>query len=196
MQTEIEAKFPGVDAEALRGNLVEVGAKLEYQEVLMRRKNYDYPDGRLDVVGGWVRVRDEGDKITMSYKQLQDRSLHGTKEVNVIVDSFERACALIEAIGMVVKAYQETKREKWIFGDVEVTIDTWPWIPTFVELEGPTEASVRDCAAKLGFDWKNAMHGSIETVYQMHYDVTEEEVNHWKEIMFTPTPEWLLAKRK
>jgi len=194
METEIEAKFPDIDIEKVRAKLREVGATLVYPERFMRRKNFDYPDLRLGKVGGWVRVRDEGDTVTLAYKQVNDRSLHGTKEVNLVIDNFDNACALLTCIGLESKNYQETRREKWMLDDVEVTIDTWPWIPTFVELEGPTEESVMACATKLGFEWGNAMHGSVETVYQMHYDVTEAEVNAWENITFIPVPEWLLVK--
>ncbi len=162
----------------------------------MRRKNYDYPDKRLDKIGGWIRVRDEGNKVTLSYKQLNDRTLHGTKEVSVVVDDFDKTGQFLEAIGMEAKAYQETKREKWKYMDVEVTIDTWPWVPTFVELEGPTEEVVRNVAANLGFDWSKAMHGSVETIYQMHYDFTEEEIDNWESITFIAPPDWLLVKKK
>jgi adenylate cyclase class 2 len=89
METEIEVKFPDIDQEALRSSLKEKGAILEYPEVLMRRKTFDYSDRRLNKIGGWIRVRDEGDKITLSYKQLNDRTLHGTKEIDVVVDDFE-----------------------------------------------------------------------------------------------------------
>lgn len=197
MQTEIEAKFTDIDAALLREKLRALGAVRKHEEVLMRRRNFDYPDERLDAINGWIRVRDEGDKVTLCYKQLIDRSLHGTKEVMVIVDDFERTCMFLNSIGLESKAYQETKRERWLYKDVvEVTVDTWPWVPTFVEIEGPTEELVKQTAADLGLDWSMAMHGSVETVYQMHYDVTEYEIAHWESISFIDTPEWLLAKKK
>lgn len=195
METEIEAKFPDIDADVLRSVLKGKGANLEHPEVLMRRKNYDYPDRRLEKTGGWIRVRDEGDKVTLSYKQLNDRTLHGTKEVNVTVDDFDKACSFLESIGMAAKAYQETRREKWTHKGVEITLDTWPWVPTFIELEGPTEELVREVAGDLGLDWSKAMHGSVETIYQMHYDFTEAEIDGWGSITFIAPPNWLLAKK-
>lgn len=134
--------------------------------------------------------------MTLSYKQLNDRTLHGTKEISVVIDDFEKTCDFLIAIGLQMKSYQETKREKWLYGDVEITIDTWPWIPTFVEIEGPSEESVVQTAKDLGFDWQQAMHGSVETVYQMWYAVTEKEIDHWESITFVPTPDWLLARKK
>lgn len=123
MDTEIEAKWLEVDHNAMRDKLKKTGAQLIKAERLMRRKNYDFSDQRLYKIGGWVRVRDEGDKITLSYKQLNDRTLHGTKEVSVIVDDFENACKFVESIGLVPKAYQETRRESWKLDGAEVELD-------------------------------------------------------------------------
>lgn len=197
METEIEAKFVDIDPSALRSKLKELDATLEYPEILMRRKNFDYPDGRLDKENnGWIRVRDEGDKVTLSYKQLNDRTLHGTKEVSVDVSDFDKTCDFLIAIGMKIKAYQETKREKWIYKNVEVTIDTWPWVPSFVELEASSEESLKEVAKELDLEWYKAMHGSVETVYQMHYGFTDLEIDTWESITFIPEPEWLLARKK
>lgn len=196
METEIEAKFPDIDKDALRVKLCAVGAVLEYDEILMRRSNFDYPDRTLDKKGGWIRVRDEGNKITLSYKQLNDRTIHGTKEVSLIVDSFEKSCDFLRAVGFEVKALQETKREKWNYKGVEITIDTWPWIPSFVELEGVSVELLQEVASELGFSWGEAMHGSVETVYQMHYEFSEAEIDHWESITFMPEPEWLLKRKR
>ncbi|MEI6288487.1 MAG: class IV adenylate cyclase [bacterium] len=196
MQTEIEAKFPQIDVDLLQSKLKEIGAKLIHPEILMRRHVFDYPDYRLYQIGGWIRLRQENEKITLSYKQLNDRTLHGTKEINLTVDDYDKTYGFLTTIGFIEKSYQETKRETWIYKNVEITIDTWPWVPTFVEIEGPTEVLVKEVASDLGLDWQQAMHGSVETVYQMHYNVTDKEINSWKEVKFNPVPDWLLAKKK
>ena len=197
MDTEIEAKFLNIDPASLREKLRGAGAKLVYPERLMRRKNFDYADGRLEKIGGWIRVRDEGGgKITLSYKELRDRTLRGTKEISLEVRDFDAICNFLLAVGLKNKSYQETRREKWMLGDVEITIDTWPWIPTFVELEASTEEEVKSSASKLGLDWAEALHGSVETAYQKYFDATEAEIDGWEKITFTPVPDWLEAKRR
>lgn len=196
METEIEAKWIVQDLNSVRERLRAAGAELMHPERLMRRKPYDFPDDRLGKRGGWVRVRDEGDRTTFTYKELRDRTLEGTLEETVTVDDFERTCSILESIGLEAKSYQETKRETWRMGGCEVTLDTWPWIPPVVEIEAPAEALVRGAAADLGFDWSGALHGSIENVYTKYYDATEEEVCHWDEIVFSPVPPWLEAKRR
>ena len=197
MKTEIEAKFLNVDVNNLREKLKSIGAILEYPERLMKRKVFDYPDQKLRKIGAWIRVRDEGErKITLSYKQLLDRTLHGTKEITLEVNDFDVMCDFLQACGFDSKSYQETKREKWTLGESEITIDTWPWIPTFVEIESETEEEIRKVANLLGFEWSKALHGSVETAYQDLFNVTEDEIDGWEEITFTPVPDWLEIKRK
>ena len=197
METEIEAKFLDIDAAAMREKLTAMRAVCIYPERIMRRRVFDYPDRRLEQIGGWIRVRDEGEgKITLSYKRTIDRTLHGTKEICLDVSDFETMCNLFLAIGLESKSYQETKREKWEIDDVEVTIDTWPWIPTFVELESLSEEKLKTAAARMGFNWSDAMHGAVGAAYQKYFDITEEDLNSWESITFIPVPEWLEIKRK
>lgn len=103
MQTEIEAKWLNIDKAALRKTLLGVGAELVSPERLMIRRAYDFPDERLESVKGWVRVRNEDNKITLSYKQLDDRTVHGTKEVTVVVNDFDSTCSFLESIGLIQK---------------------------------------------------------------------------------------------
>lgn len=196
MQTEIEAKFLDIDHAALRTTLKELGAELKLLMRLMKRNNYDFPDLRLQKRGGWVRLRDEGDKVTLSYKQLSDRTLHGTSEVNVTVDNFENADALLRAIGLEPTSYQETKRESWRLGDLEIELDEWPWTKPYVEIEGPDEAALKDIAGKLGLDWQNVCHGSVEVVYRREFDLSDEDFRKVKTITFDePVPGWVEKRR-
>ncbi len=196
METEIEAKWLNVDHNEMRNKLKSCGAKLIQPERLMTRKVFDYKDKRLEKIGGWIRVRNEGDKVTMSYKQLNDRNLHGTKEITVVANDFDKACSFLESIGLIANSYQETRRESWKLGEAEIELDTWPWIPSFVEIEAPTEDELKIVAQKLELDYNNALHGSVETAYQAVYDVTEEEIDNWEEIKFSEVPDWLAVKEK
>ena len=200
MQTEIEAKALSVNHDTLRVKLRELGATLVHPQRLMRRYNLDFPDGRLgkDPEGsGWVRVRDEADKITMSYKQLSDRTLHGTKEVNIVVDDFDKAFEFLKRLGLVSKTYQETTRESWRLGDLEIELDQWPWTKPYIEIEGPNEAALRDIFATLGLDWQTAVFGSVEVVYQAEYDISDEELYSLGTFTFDlALPEFLKSRRK
>lgn len=185
-------KFLEVDKDQMRRKLEAVGATLLQPETLMRRTVFE-TGGR-----SFARVRDEGDKITMSYKRLDDLSLSGMKEVCLTVNSYDGAVTFLEALGLDIKAEQETWREEWLLDDVEIDIDTWPWLPTTLELDGPSEVAVKSVAEKLGLPASTAMFGSIDEVYKLYYDVTSEDVNQkWAAITFGDgtVPDWLEAKR-
>jgi adenylate cyclase, class 2 len=196
METELEGKWLNIDLDSIRRTLRSNGAERIHPERLMVRVNFDLPDKSLESKGGWVRVRDEGDKVTLSYKQLSDRTLHGTKEVMVTVNDFKTACDLLRATGFKQTSHQETKRESWKLGAAEIELDTWPWIPSFVEIEAPSEAQLIGTANMLGLDMKDVLHGSVEVAYQAVYDVSEAEVDAWPTIHFSDTPDWLEPKRK
>ena len=198
MQPEIEAKFLAVDHDALRAKLKEVGAVCEQPMRLMKRRGFDFPDGRLrHTQNGWVRIRNEGDKITMSYKQLNNRGLDGTHEVQLVIDSFEAAEAFLQALGLKPNVYQETKRESWTLDGCEIELDEWPWAKPYIEMEGPDEAALRSLATKLGLDWGGVKHGSVEIVYRGEYDVTDEDINNIPVITFEePVPSWLEKRRR
>ena len=69
-------------------------------------------------------------------------------------------------------------------------------MPTFAEIEGLTERAVKETARTLGFDWRYAMHGSVENIYQIDYDFTGAEIDGWQEITFIDPPEWFLKRKK
>lgn len=198
MKPEIEAKFLNADHDALRQKLTEAGGRCVEPMRLTRRRNFDFPDGRLDKAhNGWVRLRDSGDKLTLAYKQLDHRGLDGTREVSLDVQDMDSAAAFLEAIGLVQVTYQETKRESWALDDCEIELDEWPWIKPFIEIEGRDETSLKAVAAKLGLDWNRARHGSVEIVYADEYDVTDQEINRIPVITFEePLPDWLEERRR
>ena len=83
-----------------------------------------------------------------------------------------------------------------MLGSVEIELDTWPWIPSFVEIEAPSEKELLRTAARLGLDYADALHGSVETAYQAIYDVSEAEIDNWEEIRFSDVPDWLSTRLK
>lgn len=195
MNTEIEATFLDVDHNVLRRRLEELGATCTQPQHDMRRTVYDFPDLRLDKKAAWVRVRQEAEKTTMTFKHRQSETAEGMKEVELIVSDYANAGALLEAIGLTVKGAQETKREVWRLDDCEIMLDEWPWIPSYVEIEGPTEASVKRVSERLDFDYSTAVFDSADGVYQKYFDVTRTEISTVP-ITFGPVPDWLEAKRR
>jgi adenylate cyclase, class 2 len=187
MQTEFEATFLDINVDDLRSNLKSIGAKLIYPERLMTRAVFNPPK---TMKGGWLRVRDEGDKITMSLKQVDGEKIEDQKEIYFEINDFDEGCEFLEAIGAHKKSFQETKREMWNYKDVEISIDTWPGLDPYVEIESTSEQKVRKVSDLLGFDYSEAIFGAADVIYQQKLGITPDTINnHTPEITFKNPPQ-------
>lgn len=177
MQIEYEATFANVDKDDVRNKLKAVGAELVKPEFMQRRRNFNLPKGN-EIEGGWLRVRNEGDKITMSLKVVNtNNNIEDQKEICLKIDNFDNAQDFLMAIGCSKKAYQESLRELWNVDGVEVCIDEWPYLEPYVEIEGDSEAAVKAVSEKLGFDYSKALFGAVDQQYEMKYGISKEIIN-------------------
>jgi adenylate cyclase class 2 len=201
MQTEVEVKFLQVDHDDIRAKLKAAGAELEQPMRLMRRSLFDFEDKRLHKSWAHFRVRDEGDKVTMTLKREKRdgaTDAHGVQEVETTVGDYEIAVELFKELGLVMESQQESKRENWELDGCEVVLDEWPWLKPYIEVEGPTEEAIRSVAKKLGFDWDTqAFFGSVTVAYREEYALPDQvSIGFWPNITFDgPMPE-NLAKLK
>jgi len=198
MPQEIEAKFLHADHDEVRAKLKAAGATLEKPMRLMRRTLFDHPDNRFQSDHNQqLRVRDEGDKITLTYKKSGTNSNYA-HELETTVGSFDELVKIMEAIGLHAYCYQETKREAWHMDDVEVVLDEWPHIDTFIEIEGPSEQAIQAAAAKLGFNWGQAVFGHADAVYRTQYPGMQgnDSIGYIPELRFdAPLPDYLKSRR-
>jgi adenylate cyclase class 2 len=168
MQPEYEARFLSIDPGKLVDRLQDLGAEQIFPRTLMRRivlKNND-----IEQRGGWLRLRDEGRRVTLTYKQVSDAaqgsSIDSTLEAEIEVSGFDETLRLLEAMAFTPLRFQENYREEWRYKGVTLDIDTWPDLDTYLEVEGPDAQSVADVAATLGFTMDDATYGSVDEVYQ------------------------------
>jgi adenylate cyclase, class 2 len=184
MGIEYEATFLNIDKDKIRNKLKDVGAELVRPEFLQKRFNFIPP--KILSKYSWVRVRDEGDKITMSYKAIKGDKIEDQKEIDLIVNDFNKAIDFLEIIGCKRKSYQETKREIWNLDNVEICIDEWPFLEPFIEIEGKSEKEVKAVSEKLGFDYSEAWFCAVGLIYSKKYNIPPEVINNEiKEITFS-----------
>ncbi len=165
---EFEAKVLEIDKNVVRKRLRELGATLVFPEKLFTRATFDNPE--LRAKNAWIRVRDEGDRFTMAFKIVSDESkITGMREVQLEVDSMEKAGVFLEQLGLKQKNFQQNKREEWELDGVVFDIDTWPSIPPYLEIEAKDEDTVSSWFEKLGFDYSKAVFGSTDVVYSKFY---------------------------
>ena len=185
MKREIEATFLSIDKDNIRTKLKGIGFELKTLEYVMRRKTFDFPSSN---VKKWGRVRQEFDKVTMTIKEIRGPGINDTYETELIVNDFNTAVSFFEACGVREKAFQENKREVWVRGGVEVTIDTWPGLQPFIEIESENEQKVREVSSELNFDFTEAVFGSIDLIYEKELGVPSNLIIKLKEITFANPP--------
>lgn len=192
MKDEIEVKFVNVDHDAVREQLKKIGAVCEHPMRTMRRVVVHTPE--MSKKNAFIRIRDEGYRTTMTYKQFDSDSVDGAKEHEVSVSDFDEVVSILARGGLEYDVYQESKRENWLLGDVEIMLDEWPWLNPYIEIEGDSEAKLQELAKQLGLKWDEAVYGGVANVYRIQYPFIGEDgikvINHdWTTIKFNdPLP--------
>ena len=153
----------------------------------MRRKTFDFSE-IAPGLNKWGRVRQESDKVTMTIKEVRGGGINDTYECELIVDDFDTASDFFEACNIHEKSFQENLREVWERSGAQVTIDTWPGLNPFVEVEGPTEELVRAISEELGFDFTKAVFGSIDKIYEKEAGIPAERLIKLPRITFEHPP--------
>ena len=116
----------------------------------------------------------------------------------MIVDSFESAVSIFTNAGLKYDTFQESERENWKIGRVEVMLDRWPWLGEFVEIEAESEDDLKDLALRLGLKWSDAIFGGVANMYLKQYpfignDGIDEINRNWGMIRFDDAPPALLS---
>ena len=176
MPTEYESKFLDVNVAELRGKLKDIGAKLSHKNIRYVRCVYSLCH---DIGKGYFRVRQEGDKVTMTSKSyLKSADFPEENEVEV-KNTFEEAAAFAKSLNTGQIAFQETMREKWSHPLAhEIVIDTIPGIPTYVEIDCDDESKMNQLVDLLQLDKSKQRFGAFDRVYDEYYGITRQIINY------------------
>lgn len=179
MTTEYEIKFlkfPKNIIEIIQANQ----GSLVFPKTLFKRVMFDNEE--MKSKRAWLRLRNEGRKITLTYKQVvADNTIEGVKEIEIVVDNFELQKELLENVGLSSRNYQENYREEWQINGVKIDIDTWPAIGTYIEIEGKDEKSVVDTCKILGLNYADGIYDTTDVIYK---NVTGIDMLSQAEIIF------------
>lgn len=170
--TEYEVKFFPIDLEVMRQKLQDAQASLKTPERLMRRCVFS-AEANPGMTCTYIRIRDEGDKVTMSAKQhTQDGKMDSQKEYETTVKDFDTARQILLQAGLAQTGFQENKRETWRMPDgTLIELETWPELPNYLEIEGKSEEAVKSAATLLQLDWDEHIIQSNDYLYAKYWDV-------------------------
>lgn len=156
---EIELKFPVSDISALQSRLAALGFLLETPSTFESNTLYDTPDRGLRDSGQILRLRQYGDRWTVTHKRHpdeEDTEAAGTAHYKVRIETETTVAdgpALAEIfarMGYSPMFRYEKYRTEWSQDAFHLVIDETP-IGTFAELEGSI-SWIDETLAKLGID--------------------------------------------
>ena len=177
MSTEYEAKFLNIDVDSIKKKLKENVAKQVHGPVKFYRLIFKRCEERGDKPG-FVRIRNERNKITMTTKIFNDKKFPEEREIT-INESFEKGCEFLRAIGIEENSYQETMREKWSHDLVhEITFDIVPGLPIYMEIDCTSEANLNKLVSLLELDKTHMKYGSFDKTYTEYYGIPSDNIIH------------------
>ena len=162
MHTEYELRVLDIDVDEVKEKLKEIGATFEWDRI-QKRYVYDFHPIEKEK---WIRLRTDGKKTTLTIKNVVASEIDGTQELEVVVDDFEKTNLLLNELGYEPKGYQENRRIQYTLDDVEIDIDSWPYLPTYLEIEGPSEEIVYETLEKIGFQKGDCTTRDVEGIYE------------------------------
>jgi len=179
-EIEYEAKFLDINHDELVKKIKSLGAILKQPNTFYRRSVF----GLCDVKRGYVRVRDEGDKTTLTAKIYKNPDYPEEFELQ-IKDGFEKGKAFLESLNLNEKAYHETMREKWHLqltkkkNDIcEIAFDCIPGLPMYVEVECKTESNLNKAIKLLDLGNYEKRYGAYGKTFVEYYGMAETEINN------------------
>ena len=176
MPIEFEAKFLDIDVKALRHKLKEIGATEVHPMKKYIRSVYYMCDPKIQ---GYMRIRDEGGKVFITSKNYAKNKDFPEEHEIAIEEDFNKAMQLFDSIGMTKKAFQESYREKWKHELAhEITFDTVPGLPTYMEVDCETEEKLNKMIDLLKLDKAKMRHGAFDRTYNEYYDIDRDVINN------------------
>lgn len=168
MNTEFEVRILEIDVDKITKKLESLGAVKKF-DYLQRRYVYNFIPKQDKK---WIRLRTNGEITTLTIKDIVSEKIDGTKELEIEVDDFEKTNLILNELGYRPKGYQENRRCQYILHGVEIDIDSWPFIPTYLEIEGKCEKEVYETLDKLEIDKEKITTKDVEGIYSDYgYDL-------------------------
>ena len=163
---ETEAKFFVLDLDKVRKRLQRLEARLIQPRVLETNIRFDLPDGGLRSEGQVLRLRQDTEaKLTYKSGSNNQQGVLTRREIEFVVEDFEKAKLFLEELGYQKLFYYEKYRTTYEFSNCNIMLDELPY-GNFVEIEGERVESIRTVADNLNLIWDTA----IPTSYHVLFD--------------------------
>ncbi len=161
---EIEVKFLISDLTAVRSRLDELGAVMTHARVFERNLRFDNDDRDISGNKQTLRLRKDS-KVYLTFKgPSQSASVAMRQEIEIEVSDFDAAWHMLDALGYHAYVTYEKYRTTYQYLDSLITLDELPY-GNFIEIEGPSEFSLRMVAGALNVNWNYRIVDSYLGIY-------------------------------
>ncbi len=169
---EQEVKFYVSDLSGIEARLVDMGAELAQPRTYEKNLRFDTPDKQLANSFRVLRLRqDTAARLTFKGPASGVEGVRVRQEIEFVVEDFDAAQALIQALGYRVSMMYEKYRTVYDLGMLHVTLDEMPY-GLFVEIEGPDPYSIKIVSQDLGLDWRSRAPESYTVIHErLCYDL-------------------------
>ena len=180
MQQEFETKVLDINVPEIIEKLEAIWATLKQPEIAMRRRVFNIKEDDEKGQGMRMRLRQIGNKTTLTYKERNGNDIWSTKEMEIWIENFEDMEAMLLNLQWNKSLYQENKRSIYMLNDVEICIDSRPKIPTYLEIEGPNVESVKTVLQQLWLEGKDEGDIWVIETYRKYW----LDLHSFKELKF------------
>ena len=121
----------------------------------------------------WIRVRETNGKTTITIKHIlnsniKENNIQNVMETEMEVPSIKEANNILEQLGFAFRNYQEKYRISYNINGVQVDIDSWPLIPTYIEIENDSVEKIKDVLNQLNLGANEIVSCNTAEVYQKY----------------------------
>jgi len=161
---EREIKLHFASKSAAHEAVKSVGATPLRSKRLQKDALFDWPDERLRRSQCVLRIRQENEDCTLTFKgPPESASMKVREELESTAGNSTNLIAILERLGLEVWFRYEKYREEFTFDGVIVAIDETP-VGIFVELEGE-ESVIHQIASSLGWNQEDYILDSYRDIF-------------------------------
>lgn len=172
---EIETKVLEVDPIEIAQKIESIGAE-KIKDDLLKVDWFSLPGIDKNAQPWYLRIRSySSGKVEITWKDEPKliNNFRKGQEIEVLIDNHEKMKALFESIGLFCYAHQEKKRVSWRLGNVQFDLDTYPNMPSFLEIEVQDEKDIDIMIKKLNLTknetWNDGERTLIEDKYGLNW---------------------------
>lgn len=162
-QKEFETKVLDINPSDVIRRLRQLKAS-ETTEFLYRRYVFDLASKNIE----WIRLRQNPGQTTLTYKHKVrgNTKIGQTIEIEVEVSDFDKTASILSKLPFKRVFYQENKCHIFSLNGIEFSINTWPLLKPYLEIESSHEEKVAAGLKLLGLSGKDAGDQDIKEIYQ------------------------------